>query len=285
MSDAPPNPAQSANVQLASPQVREWQPTLLIKISVILHAALLVCLLASPQLWPWLLVIFIADHLVITIVGLLPRSNWLGPNWTKLPQAAADRNQIALTIDDGPEPQVTRPVLDILDRYQVKATFFYIGDHAKQHPELCREIIQRGHAIENHSQRHQLYFSLLGLNGIMREITDGQETISNITGIRPRFFRAPAGLRNPFLEPVLSRLGLNLASWSVRAFDTKNKDAEKVKNKLIAGLRPGAIILLHDGNTARTQANVPIIVAVLPALLDAAREKGLHFVTLAETLT
>ena len=72
MSDAPPNPAQSANVQLASPQAKEWQPTLLIKISVILHAALLVCLLASPQLWRWLLVIFIADHLVITIVGLLP---------------------------------------------------------------------------------------------------------------------------------------------------------------------------------------------------------------------
>ena len=285
MSDAPSTHAQSTSVHLASPQAREWQPTLLIKISVILHAVLLVILLSSPQLWRWLLAIFIANHLLITLVGLLPRSNWLGPNWTKLPQAAANRNQIALTIDDGPEPQVTQPVLDILDRYQVKATFFYIGDHAKQHPELCREIIQRGHAIENHSQQHKLYFSLLGLNGIMREITDGQETLNSITGIRPQFFRAPAGLRNPFLEPVLSRLGLKLASWSVRAFDTKNRDAEKVKNKLIAGMRPGAIILLHDGNAARTTSDVPIIVAVLPALLEAAREKGLHFVTLAETLT
>lgn len=270
------------NIQVTNTQARDWQPTLLIKISVILHVILLAVLLVAPQLWCWLLVIFIANHLVISVVGLLPRSNWLGPNWTKLPQAAMRRNEIALTIDDGPEPLVTRPVLEILDRYQVKATFFHIGEHAMQHPELCREIIERGHAIENHSQRHKLNFSLLGSNGIMREITNGQETLSRITGNRPKFFRAPAGLRNPFLEPVLSRLGLQLASWSVRAFDTKNENAEKVKSKLIAGLRPGAIILLHDGNAARTKAGVPIIVAVLPAILEAAREKGLHFVTLAE---
>jgi peptidoglycan/xylan/chitin deacetylase (PgdA/CDA1 family) len=270
------------NVQVTNAQARNWQPTLFIKISIILHAILLVVLLAAPQLWPWLLAILIANHLVISTVGLLPRSHWLGPNWTKLPPAATLRNEIALTIDDGPDPLVTRPVLEILDRYQVKATFFQIGDHAMKHPELCREIIERGHAIENHSQRHKLYFSLMGSNGIMREITDGQETLSHITSIRPQFFRAPAGLRNPFLEPVLSRLGLKLTSWSVRAFDTQNGNVEKVKHKLIAGLRPGAIILLHDGNAARTKADEPIILAVLPAILEAAREKGLHFVTLAE---
>jgi peptidoglycan/xylan/chitin deacetylase (PgdA/CDA1 family) len=271
-----------ANLQGNSAQSKNWQPSLLIKISVILHAILLVVLLLAPKYWPWLLAIFITNHLIITAVGLLPRCDWLGPNWTKLPQAATRRNEIALTIDDGPDPLTTRAVLEILDCYRVKATFFQIGDHALQQPELCREIIARGHAIENHSQRHKLYFSLLGLGGIMREITDGQETLSGITGIRPQFFRAPAGLRNPFLEPVLSRLGLRLVSWSVRAFDTKNRNAEKVKNKLIAGLKPGAIILLHDGNAARTKADVPIILAVLPAILEAAREKNLHFVTLAE---
>lgn len=179
------------NVLATNTQVRNWQPTLLIKISVILHVVLLAALLAAPQLWHWLLAIFIANQLVISVVGLLPRSNWLGPNWTKLPQAATRRHEIALTIDDGPNPLVTRPVLEILDRYQVKATFFQIGEHAMQHPELCREIIERGHAIENHSQRHKLYFSLMGSNGIMREITDGQETLSRITGIRPKFFVRP----------------------------------------------------------------------------------------------
>jgi peptidoglycan-N-acetylglucosamine deacetylase len=270
------------NLQVNSAQARVWHPTLFIKFSVVLHTILLVVLLLAPQHWPWLLAIFIINHLLITAAGLLPRSHWLGPNWTRLPQAATLRNEIALTIDDGPDPLVTQQVLEILDHYQVKATFFHIGDHAMQHPELCREIIKRGHAIENHSQRHKLHFSLLGSSGIMREITDGQQTISSITGICPQFFRAPAGLRNPFLEPVLSRLGLRLVSWSVRAFDTKNKNVENVKNKLIAGLQPGAIILLHDGNAARTKAGVAIILAVLPALLEAAREKGLHFVTLTE---
>lgn len=281
MKDAQFNSTQQ-DKQAISAQVKDWQPTLLVKISVILHAVLLVVLLSSPQLWRWLLAIFIADHLIIALVGLWPRSNWLGPNWTKLPSIAASRNQIALTIDDGPEPQVTPQVLDILDRYQVKATFFYIGDHVQQYPELCREITQRGHTIENHSQRHKLYFSLLGTKGIMKEINDGQETISRVTGRAPQFFRAPAGLRNPFLDPVLNRLGLRLASWSVRAFDTKVRDAEKVKNKLISGLRPGAIILLHDGNAARTKGHVPIIIAVLPSLLEAAHAKGLSFVTLTE---
>ena len=270
------------DTQLTQVKLTDWQPTLLIKASVMLHAALLVCLLAASHLWPWLLAIFIANHLLIVAVGLWPRSNWLGPNWTQLPKSAVLRNEIALTIDDGPEPEVTRPVLDILDRHQVKATFFYIGQQADKHPELCREIIKRGHAIENHSQHHKLYFSLLGTKAMMREITDGQETLHNITGVHPQFFRAPAGLRNPFLEPILSQLGLRLASWSVRAFDTQVKDAEKVKSRLIAGLRPGAIVLLHDANAARTKSNEPIIVAVLPALLAAAKEKGLHFVTLAE---
>ncbi len=101
-----------------------------------------------------------------------------------------------------------------------------------------------------------------------------------ITGKRPKFFRAPAGLRNPLLQPVLNRLDLTLASWSVRGFDTQISDAEKVSKKLLSGLRPGAILLLHDGNAARTKANIPVILAVLPALLQTAKKQNLHFVTL-----
>jgi peptidoglycan/xylan/chitin deacetylase (PgdA/CDA1 family) len=177
---------------------------------------------------------------------------------------------------------VTPQVLDILDRIHAKATFFCIGSKAAQYPDLCREIVRRGHAIENHSQQHRHYFSLLGMGGFTREIQAAQQTIFSITGVRPKFFRAPAGLRNPFLQPVLSRLGMRLVSWTVRGFDTQVKDAEKVKNKLLSGLRPGAILLLHDGNAARTNEHNPIILAVLPSLLNNAEKAGLHFVTLQE---
>ena len=98
------------------------------------------------------------------------------------------------------------------------------------------------------------------------------------------FFRAPAGLRNPFLDPVLTGLGLTLASWSVRGFDTRVGDAVRVKNSLMRGLRAGAILLLHDGNSARTQGGHPVILEVLPALLESAASAGLRCVTLRHAL-
>ncbi len=263
----------------------QWHPTLLIKTSIALHAIVLLLLLVMPEQWRWFIAIIIADHIVITVIGLWPRSHALGPNWTTLPLAAITRNEIALTIDDGPDPIVTPMVLDLLDQYDVKATFFCIADKAAQYPELCRDIISRGHSVQNHSQQHRHYFSLLGYASIKHEIQKAQETLTNITGDRPQFFRAPAGLRNPFLDPVLTHLGLTLATWSVRGFDTHITDAKLVESKLIAGLKAGAILLMHDGNAARTVQGTPIIIDVLPALFASAREKKLHFITLDEALS
>lgn len=259
-----------------------WQPPMLIRISMLIHAIALLVILSMPATWLWVVATIAADHLLIAAVGLWPRSTWLGSNWVQLPAAARARNEIALTIDDGPDSEVTPQVLALLDRYQVKASFFCIGDKAARHPELCREIVIRGHSVENHSQHHRHHFSLLGIRGYYREIQAAQITLSTITGVSPQFFRAPAGLRNPFLAPVLQHLHLQLASWSVRGFDTQVRDLNKVKNKLLRGLRAGAILLLHDGNTARTINGVPIILAVLPAILDAAAIMRLQFVTLPD---
>src|ERR1039457_762997 len=257
-----------------------WQPTVFIRISIAIHLLALIAVIAAPQLWPWALGAIVGNHGLITLVGLWPRSQWLGPNWTRLPDAAAARNEIALTIDDGPDPIVTPQVLDLLDRYGAKATFFCIGAKAAQYPDLCREIVRRGHAVENHSQHHRHNFSLLGSAGFTREIKAAQQTLTAITDQQPRFFRAPAGLRNPLLEPVLARFGLRFASWSVRGFDTCTGDAQKVKNRLLRGLYPGAILLMHDGNAARTAAGQPVILEALPAVLESAANTGLRFVTL-----
>jgi Predicted xylanase/chitin deacetylase len=261
-----------------------WQPTLLIRATLALHGAALLAVIAAPGSWRWALGAVIANHLLLTAVGLWPRSHWLGPNWTRLPAAAAARNEIALTIDDGPDPDVTPQVLDILDRYAAKASFFCIGEKAALYPELCREIVRRGHAVENHSQRHRHLFSLSGLRGFMRELQTAQITLSGITGQRPLFFRAPAGLRNPFLDPALTRLGLILASWSARGFDTRINDPERVKNSLLSKLHKGAILLLHDGNAARTVNGIPVILEVLPAVLGIAAARGLRCVTLRQAL-
>ncbi|HUX25015.1 MAG TPA: polysaccharide deacetylase family protein, partial [Burkholderiales bacterium] len=177
-----------------------WRPAPLIRASIALHLLALIAVIAEPGQWPWALGAVLADHGLITLVGLWPRSHWLGPNWTQLPAAAAAKNGIALTIDDGPDPVVTPQVLDTLDRYAVQVTFFCIGEKAARYPDLCREIVRRGHAVENHSQHHRHYFALMGPAGLMRELQAAQDTLAAISGQRPLFFRAPAGLRNPFLD-------------------------------------------------------------------------------------
>lgn len=259
-----------------------WRPTVFISFSLGLHLLAFFLVIVMPTLWPWLLACLLMNHLVITIIGLSPRSQWLGNNWTQLPAAAIKRNEIALTIDDGPDPSVTPKVLDILDDYQAKATFFSIGKNAMQHPALCQEIISRGHAIENHTQHHRHHFAFLGFKGFTQEIETAQNTLTTITGQRPLFFRAPAGFRNPFLAPVLHQLKLKLVSWSVRGFDTKNRNAEQVKAKLLGHLKAGAIVLLHDGNAAISHNGAPIILEVLPDLLEAASKQQLNFVTLRQ---
>lgn len=262
-----------------------WQPTLLIRTSIVLHLLALIVVIAEPGQWRWALGAVLANHTLLTLVGLWPRSQWLGPNWSQLPVAATARNEIALTIDDGPDPIVTPQVLDMLDRYAAQATFFCVGEKAARYPDLCREIVRRGHAVENHSQHHSHYFALMGRSGFMRELQAAQDTLTSITGQRPLFFRAPAGVRNPFLDPVLARLELRLASWSARGFDTRIGVVECVKNRLLSGLRAGAILLLHDGNAARTRDGIPVILEVLPTVLASAAAAKLRFVTLRQALS
>ena len=261
-----------------------WQPAPLVSSSIALHLLAVTALIVAPEHWRWTLLAVLVNHIVLAATGLWPRSQWLGPNWTRLPSPATARNEIALTIDDGPDPVVTPQVLDLLDQYAVRATFFCIGERAAHYPDLCWEIVRRGHTVENHSQRHRHYFSLMGLVGIRRELQAAQDTLTAITGQRPQFFRAPAGLRNPFLDPALTRLDLKLASWSARGYDTRVHDAEQVKNSLLQHLRAGAILLLHDGHSARTAQGIPVIIEVLPAVIKSAAAAGLHLVTLREAL-
>jgi peptidoglycan-N-acetylglucosamine deacetylase len=237
-----------------------------------------------PRLWPFALSAVLLDHLLLTAVGLWPRSHWLGPNWTALPPASGARGEVAVTIDDGPDPEVTPAVLAQLERYGARATFFCVGERVLRYPELAQEIARRGHAIENHTQRHRHDFSLLGPKGMDAEIARAQESIARITGETPRFFRPPAGLRNPFLEPVLCRLQLRLASWTRRGFDTVNRSPDDVYRRLSGALRGGDILVLHDGNAARGKRGAPVITEVLPRLLDTLQSRRLTLVTLRAAL-
>jgi peptidoglycan-N-acetylglucosamine deacetylase len=255
----------------------------LVRASAALHIGAAGVVLLRPHLWPWVLAAVVADHLLLTAAGLWPRSHLLGPNWTRLP-GEQPFSSIAITIDDGPDPAVTESVLQLLDQHAARATFFCVGERVARYPQLAAEITRRGHEIGNHSHRHLKRFSLLGPRALADEVGRAQQAIGAATGAVPRFFRAPAGLRNPFLEPVLARANLRLVSWTRRGFDTLNTSPARVLARLTRNLRASDILLLHDGHAAYTDAGVPLILAVLPPLLLAIKQAGLVPVTLSSAL-
>jgi len=261
-----------------------WRPRPLLAVSLLLHAAAVATLLIQPDTWPFAVGAVAGNHLLLGVAGMLPRNSLLGPNWSRLPASAAARGEVALTIDDGPDPSVTPQVLEILDRYGAKASFFCIGAKALRYPALCREIVRRGHAVENHGQSHSRYFAAFGPRRTAVEVDLAQQSLLALTGETPRFFRPTAGVRSVFLDPVLARRGLHLASWTRRGFDTRDRRADAVFRRLARNLEGGSILMLHDGNAARTAAGVPVILEVLPRILDAIRDAGLHTVTLRSAI-
>ncbi len=268
---APPEPSPS----------RRFTPSALLCGSVVLHVAAVAAVIARPALWPWALGAVVADQLLITAAGLWPRSTLLGPNWTHLPKTAGPA-AIALTIDDGPDPEVTPAVLKLLAAAGARATFFCVGERVRQHPALARAILAQGHGLENHTEHHSMRFSLFGPAAIAQEIGRAQDSIRAVTGEVAQFFRAPAGLRNPLLEPALARANLRLVSWTRRGFDTRTTDPQRILRRLTRRLAGGDILLLHDGHAARTARGDPVILEVLPPLLARLRERALRTVTLRE---
>jgi peptidoglycan/xylan/chitin deacetylase (PgdA/CDA1 family) len=276
----------SMHAELSAPAAAPppWRPPLIVKASVAWHLGVGVGAAALPVEWPWAAGAVALNHALLTAIGLWPRSTWLGQNLVRLPPASAARREVAITIDDGPDPAVTPAVLDLLDASGVRATFFCVADKARLHPALCREIAQRGHSVQNHSLRHSHRFSMLGPRGLADEIGRAQQVLADVTGQRPAFFRAPAGLRSPLLAPVLHRLDLQLVSWTRRGYDTVERQSERVLERLTDRLGAGDILLLHDGHAARTPSGRPVVLEVLPALLQRLEAHRLRPVTLTRAV-
>lgn len=245
-----------------------------------LHAGAALALLTMPRNWLGVAAVLLADHLAVVGAGLWPRSRLLGPNLSRLPAPAARRGEVALSFDDGPDSEVTPPVLELLDRHRARATFFCIGRRVDERRELAAEIARRGHLVENHSYSHPGAFACYMTGGLRRQIRRAQEAIELATGRRPRLFRAPAGLRNFLLEGELKKAGLLLASWNRRGFDTICREPERVARRLLTNLAAGDIVLLHDGSAARDARGTPVVLEVLPRLLDELAARGLRAVPL-----
>jgi peptidoglycan/xylan/chitin deacetylase (PgdA/CDA1 family) len=261
---------------------RRWRPAPAIQLSAALHVGGLAVVALDPLSWPYVGAALIANHVALGVAGIMPRSSVLGPNITTLPRESAARGEIALTFDDGPDPSSTPALLELLDRYGAKASFFCIGSKAARHPALVREIARRGHDVENHTHSHPRAFAAYGARRLQSEIESAQETLAAISGRAPVFFRAPMGLRNPLLDRVLDRLGLTYVSWTRRGLDTVGAKPETVLSRLAGRLAGGDVLLLHDGSAFRRRAGTAVAVSVLPALLERIAASDLKPVTLRQ---
>jgi peptidoglycan/xylan/chitin deacetylase (PgdA/CDA1 family) len=187
----------------------------------------------------------------------------------------------ALTFDDGPDPVHTPRVLDILARDSIAATFFLIGRRAAAAPEIVRRIAALGHDVGNHTWSHRSLW-LCGPRRTEREIVEGHEAIEAAAGRPPRFFRAPWGMTNLAMFPVLKRLGTPCVFWTVQPEGRRPVDPALQFHRVTARVKPGAIVDFHDadgvpGAGARLEQ-------ALPAVIGALREAGYTLAPLRDLL-
>jgi peptidoglycan/xylan/chitin deacetylase (PgdA/CDA1 family) len=219
-----------------------------------------------------------AIYLAVLVVGVSSmRSGLFGRA-----HASGDpsRSAVALTYDDGPAPDATAALLDLLRERRVAAAFFVVGTRALAHPELVKRCHAEGHLVANHSNRHSYLTNFLRARGLRRELAACQAALEKITGERPRFYRPPVGLMNPSVQPVARSLGLDLVAWQVRSLDTVlRKDPAAIARRVLSRIRPGGIVLLHDGGLEPGR-----VTEITKRILDGLEQRGLEPVRLDRLL-
>ncbi len=218
--------------------------------------------------------------LIISIIfAILFYFSWsisLGIYLRSICRAPKATKNIALTFDDGVDPQTTPRLLKLLDEYQVKASFFIIGSKAKQYPELVRQIHSQGHTIGNHSMWHKPSFPIQSRKRILTEILECKKVIEDITGENNIYFRPPFGVSNPPIGKAVTASGLISIGWSIRSYDTVKQDVKKIYSRVIDKIDGGDIILLHDNRVGTLE--------LTDMLLTYIRDNGYKAVSINELL-
>jgi len=194
-----------------------------------------------------------------------------------------DQPAIALTFDDGPSVH-TAEVLDILALYQVRATFFVIGRNVERYPDLAARIVAEGHVIGNHTYTHPLWAAIETPGQVERELELAAHAIAAATGVHPALFRPPHGWRSPWMMRLAIQKGYGVVTWSVSPDDWRRPPPQTIIDRVLHQVRPGAIILLHDGLETRVGAPVENTVAALPRLIEELQARGYRFVTVPELM-
>ena len=191
----------------------------------------------------------------------------------------SDRKVVALTFDDGPNPDATPRILDTLSEKGVRATFFVLGSHAERWPELVRRMSSEGHQLGNHGYFHRkLQFKSPFY--VSRDIRLGIRAIKRAGAPAPKYFRAPHGFRSPWTTPIASSYGERTVGWSLGVWDSDRPGVEEIVRRTLEGIEPGSIVLLHDGDGYNPDGDRMQTAAALPLIIDRLKQEGYEFATL-----
>ena len=189
--------------------------------------------------------------------------------------------RIYLTFDDGPNERATPAILETLAG--VPAAFFMVGDHVRRFPVLARRVANEGHMVGNHTHNHmKLHFA--GRRRIRHQLEVAHRAIEWATGQTPRAFRTPHGYRSPFLRGAVRELAYTVFGWTFGVFDTARPGVEEIRRRVRKRLRPGAIVLLHDGDGYDPEGDRMQTANALPGIIEDARASGYEFGSLTELL-
>ena len=209
--------------------------------------------------------------------GTWHRNSWIfGPALSRLP---GSEHVASITFDDGPNPLATPRILDVLKREDVKATFFILGRHADRWPDLVKRVADEGHQIGNHGWHHRkLHRRTPGY--VRDDLTKGTDSIVRACGVHPTVFRAPHGFRSPWVTPIAHSLGQRTIGWSLGVWDSTRPGADEIVKRTLDGMRPGSILLLHDGDGYDPDGDRQQTAEALPGIIGGLRTRGFSFVTL-----
>ena len=183
---------------------------------------------------------------------------------------------VALTFDDGPNPDATPPILDALATRGVKATFFILGRHAEQWPLLVKRVADEGHAIGNHGYFHRkLHFK--SPRYVREDLERGTRAIEQAAGVRPTLFRAPHGFRSPWVSAIARSLGQRTVGWSLGVWDSDRPGVDAIVRRTVDGARPGSIVLLHDGDGYDARGDRTQTARAVPKIVDELLARGYRF--------
>ena len=180
----------------------------------------------------------------------------------------AKKGCVLLGFDDGPDPEMTLKVLDILEQHNARAVFFLIGENAIKYPDIVREIINRGHLVGGHTLHHSTNFGTLGLVRAEEEIMQGIHVIEEIINQKIILFRPPFGVSNPVIASIIKKNNLQVLGWNIRSYDTINTNAQKMLQRITGKIKSGSSILLHD--------RVNNTLEILPDILQDIQNKQLN---------